>query len=387
MSILILRSSASGSLTAEQDWVNRSTAAGVLWNHNFDTQTEVDNFRWLSTYALAPNVATATAAGFPIASRVAWNSSDGFAGGGSLEIQVPIGGNTDGAKWWRPMSALNSSGNGKASSDLAANGTTQLRTWTPTQNTDPGFSWQKGYFGNSTEQSLTGSTYAGNSNVWDGTDFYFQVRVKISASRFNTANPQGKLIYLDIMGTSGEQEVLVRSNTKQSWNVSTGNFDIYTSFGNYLQSYLGNPQGDSSNTTQRQPGSATASTCLFDTGVVQTGCWEWPADTWVTLLVHVIPGQDSYRTSGYDGGDQATWATAPHDAGLEVWVAAEGVTSYTKIWDKQDYVWQYDTARNPAGFNGVVMSAYINGENAVEAYTQRYTQMILSKSFIPCPLA
>jgi len=369
------------------DWVARSTGAGVVWSHNMDTANEVNQFRWISNYGSAPNAATAVAAGFPVANRITWNSSDGFAGGGCLEIQVPVGGNSDGGKWWRPFSALPANNNGKTTADLAASGTTQVRAWTPSNGTDVGFSYQKGYWGHANEQALTGTSYAGNTNVWDGTDFWVQCRVKISASRFNTSNPQGKLIYLDILGTSGEQEVLIRSNTKQSFNQNTGQFDAYTSFGNYLQSYLGQPQGDSGPTTSRQPGGQYAATCTFAPGT--QSCWEWPADKWVTLLMHITPGRNAYRTSGYNGGDKATWTNAPKETGVEVYAAypgdANNGTAYTKIWSKLDYIWQYDTSRNPAAFNAFIGSAYINAANAVQAYTQRYTQIILSKQYVPPP--
>ncbi|HZP86609.1 MAG TPA: hypothetical protein VFB54_07290 [Burkholderiales bacterium] len=384
-------------MTQVSDWLARSTGSGVVWAHNLDTQSEIDKFRWhASEGALSggnlPNLAQAESDGYSQVDRLTYDTTDGFAGGGCINILVPAGSNSDKIAWWRPLSALASPGNGKAADDPGANGTLARRTWSPTNNVDATFNFQKGYFGNATEQALNGADYAGNTNVWDGTDFYLQFRCKFSASRFRTDQPQGKLLYIDILGGSGEQEVLLRANQKMSWNQNTGAFDIYTSFGNHLQSFLGSVQGDTGATTAREPGGAFAATCTFGAGV-QT-CFEWPADTWVTVLVHVIPGQNAYRTVGFDPGDQATWTSAPKDAGLQVWVAPQGQPTYTKIWDKTDYIWIYSSSdidvgnRNPAGFNAVAVRAYINsfdGSHASVDFTHKYTQFVLSKNFIACP--
>jgi hypothetical protein len=363
----------------ESSWAERSTATGVVWAHNFDTSTEVDQFRWQGGIGNVPVLANSDG-------NTRW-VADGFDGGGCLELNIPTGGTTN-SGWWRPFSALTGIGNGTGVDDPAANGTLPLRSWNSAsvnQNSD----FRNGYYGHSVHQAEN-PTWLGQSSVWDGTDFYFQCRVKFSATRFNPSNPPGKLLFLDVTAGTGQQEVLVRSPDKKPWLVATGEFDMYTSQGNFYQSYLTHPQGGNF-TSSRQPGGPYEGTCEIVDGnggphPIQT-CWEYPVDEWVTLLFHITPGRDN-NDEGVDWGSQGGWlAQVPYkDFGIEVWVAREDETEYTKIWNKIDYAWRYDSdGHHPPAFNAINASGYMNGVPAAVGWTQRYTQMIFSKEFIPCP--
>jgi hypothetical protein len=368
-------------LSGQADWLARSTGPGVVWSHNFDTGAEVDQFRWQGGIGNVPNVAQSDG-------KTKW-VADGFAGGGCVEIAIPTGG-TVATNWWRPLSALRAGDNGKSTDDPAAGGTLQRRAWNSgsvSQNWD----WRKGYYGH-TDYHSQYATWVGQSNVWDGTDFYLQFRAKMSASRFNAANPLGKLMYIDVTGITGSQEVLIRSPNKKTW-LTTGEFDMYTSQGNFYQSYLTNPQGGNFNSS-RQPGGVFESTCRIIDGnggphPPQT-CWEWPTDEWVTILILVTPGKDNSGQSGVTWDNPATWLSQVpfKDFGIEVWVARAGATTYTKIWNKMDYAWRYDSnGRHPPAFNAISPSGYMNGVAAAVGWYQRYTQFIFSKQFIPCPQA
>jgi hypothetical protein len=359
------------------DWQARSVAPGVVWAHNFERSNEVDQFRWQGGIGSVPNIAQSDG-------NTRW-ATDGFAGGGCLEINIPAGG-TCKSSWWRPLSALQANGNGLTAADAGANGTLQRRVWSPSSTFDASWNFRNGYWGHSDYHSQY-ATWQGQSNVWDGTDFYLQMRVKMPARRWDavfsgpgSANPPGKLLYIDVTGVTGVQEVLVRSPARYGWTKGRGAFEIYTSMGNYNQSYLGDPQGNST-TAARQPGGDFASTCRFGGGA-QT-CWEFPADQWVTLLFHIIPG----RHNNIDLYSPTWFTDAQHkDHGIEVWAAKTGETSYTKIWSKTNYAWYYDSnGRHPPAFNAIAPSGYMNNVNATTGWYQRYTQMILSKQFIPCP--
>jgi hypothetical protein len=112
-------------------------------------------------------------------------------------------------------------------------------------------------------------------------------------------------------------------------------------------------------------------------------CWTWPADEWVTVLIHVIPGHDG------GGGDSPVMAGNPNtDTGIEVWVARKGATSYTKIWEKKNYVFSFGQNDPwPLGWNCLALNAYMNEVPAAQAFYHRYAQLIFSKQFIAVPQA
>lgn len=328
---------------ATADWQSRTSGAGVVWFHNFERSAEVDNFRFQGGYGTAPNPANSDG-------NCRWVSGDGFAGGGCLEINIPTGGTASG-QWWRPFSPLNGAGNGRGANDPGAAGTISVKTYDPNDRNQ--YAWTQGIYGHPDYRTSS----------FDGSDFYIQMRVKLSGNRANASNPPGKLIYIDVPN-GGDQEIIVKS-----W--SELRFDMYTNFGSRNNSYLYQPQdGGAGPYSSLQPGSQAS------------GLWSWPTNEWVTLLMHVIPG----RRGNPQGSDNVTFGNASTaNTGIEVWVARAGATAYTRIWSKLDYVWAYDTLAN--GFNMVKCSGYMNNVNAVTGWTQRYTQLIFSKNFIPCPQA
>ena len=88
---------------AEQDWQSRISGPGVVWHHNFASDTEVDQFRWQGGVANDSHPWPGFNQG-----HVRRITSDGVTGGGCLQIVVPTGGTTS-ASWARPFSPLNGS--------------------------------------------------------------------------------------------------------------------------------------------------------------------------------------------------------------------------------------------------------------------------------------
>ena len=135
------------------------------------------------------------------------------------------------------------------------------------------------------------------------------------------------------------------------------------------------------NGTSVQPGGDYADSCRIGT---YTNCWQYPTDRWITVLVHVVPGHHNGDSNAADMSSTSN----RRDAGIEVWVADYGATTYTKIWEKFDYVWNYDATTsygNAYGFNALSLSQYMNGALAGVGWWRRYTQVIFSTSFIECP--
>jgi hypothetical protein len=84
------------------------------------------------------------------------------------------------------------------------------------------------------------------------------------------------------------------------------------------------------------------------------------------------------------------------DTGIEVWAAEQGQTSYTKIWQRSNYVFDFqDVWGNTNGWNALILTTYNNGGGG--SYWVRYCQVILKKGSgsaigadpeiygIPCP--
>ena len=194
-----------------------------------------------------------------------------------------------------------------------------------------------------------------------------QARVKISAARGNGANPDGKLIFFGRTNYTPNNELVVTSRSDPRYN-------MYTNFGSRSNSYIYEPQNDGTPPwSSLQPGSQFAAPPTY---------WDWPYDEWVTVLWHLIPGRNNI-------GNNPNVSTGFKDTGIQIWVARAGVTSYTKIWDKQNYVWTFGETGDPSpwGWNCFIPSGYMNGVPASVTWTQKYAQIILSKNFIPCPQA
>jgi hypothetical protein len=352
---VVLAASEGAPSNANSDWLARSTGAGVVWAHNFDAATEVDNFRWQGGIGNVPVLANSDG-------NTRWVSSDGFAGGGCLEINIP-GGGLSAAGWIRPFSPLLAGGNGKAANDPGDGGAITRRTWNP-NSTGQAEAWVNGFYANPADFATQGGAAA-----FDGSEFYIQFRVKVSGNRANPANPPGKLAFIARTRYTPNNEIVIQSLTNPRYS-------MYTNFGSRSNSFLFEPQdGGSGPHSSLQPGSEFATPPTY---------WNWPLDEWVTVQVRVTCGRHS-------PGDSPNMATGFRETGITVWVARAGATSYTKIWDKQNYVITYGSGSDilPWGWNAFIPSGFMNSVPAAAGagWTHRFTQVIFSRQFVNCPQA
>jgi len=370
-------SATSSNAALQADWTKRSTGRGVVWAHNFATSSELDAFKFPGSDP----------------AKVFW-ISDGTTGG-AVRCRVPAGGQCQGG-WERPFSPLNSPGNGKATPDPALNGTLSRKTWVPSS-TQLGL-WADGYYYHPDYLSTATNPIRGDggsggfhADSIPGWDFYIQARVRMSAGRFLAGQPDGKLFMILTSGdgpTGGlgtqqprtlNQELVVKSNPSAV-------YQMYTNFGNRTNSHLTSIQG-SSGTGEFQPGADMAATCLIGSDTT-TQCWNFPADEYVTLLIHVKPGHDG------GGGDNPVMAgNTNNDTWVEVWVARATDREYTKIWEKRDYVWSFGTTDPwPQAFNSVAFNAFMNsganGANAIpeSGWDHDLAEVVFSREFIECPM-
>lgn len=314
---------------AEADWLARSTAPGVVWAHDFRNDAEVNNFRWDGGIGDDPNGVQT--------SNIFRQTSDGIAGtnGKCMEIFTAAGTQAPGI-WWRPLSPMTGAGNGRGVNDPGANGAITPQTFTPNPNYGGSNinSWgSRGLYGH--------SSYHGEGG-FDGTEFYVQMRTKISASRYHASNfsnyGRGKMAYLShTYRTLTSQEIVVENRHDKDWKA-------YRS---------GSPNIEPS----LQYGSDIA-----------PQIWKWAPDEWITQMMYVRPGIAPSNTTIF-----------------RMWVARAGQTSYTKIWDTS--VMRLDAYDWDKGYNALALTSYMNGDKWPVAAYMRHTQIILSKQLIPCPQA
>ncbi len=334
--------------TAQADWQSRISGPGVVWYHGFDSDNEVNNFRWTpvgnapSGYAdWSGNDPNALGTNASLCRRI---TTDGPAPGfACLEI-VRAAGSNDGSYWWRPFSPLKggtTSGNGRGagSDDPGATGSIAALSFAPTNGGSQTSGWgNHGWYANQTYVTA-------NPAPFDGTEYYIQCRVKIDPNRAqppNTGVDQGKLFYFTRTDRSATDQEIVTT----SFHGSTGHdyFSAYRSVG-IAWVFQGN-----------------------------SSTWEWPLGQWATILFHVKPGT-------MHGALGSGSANADPNTVFEAWGAKPGETSYTQICSVTNCTLPFDVQW---GHNALIASIYQNGNNMTQFY-QRFGQIIFSKSFIPCP--
>lgn len=337
---------------AEADWISRSTGPGVKWAHDFRDPSEFSRFAYF-----LPGQSQA---------MLQHSTADGIGSGACVEFNVPAGAHCN-HSWLRPFSAF--------PGDIGYAGGPSYGS------SSDWYKWRQGFYGHR-------DYHASSPGAFVGTDFYLQMRLKFSRSYFSSKNPPGKLFYIDIAG-GGNQEIIVQGP------IGPGLYAMYTNFGRAHSNPLGQPQGDRTAystvypTTIMQPGAAYNDTCRYETHNA-ANCWTYPVEEWVTILIHVIPGHHSGTNGSINTADLYGSPGANKDTGIEVWGARQGQTTYTKIWDKRDYVWNYGATSaiygDQFGFNMLVYSAYKNGVVAGDAWWCRLGQVIFATQPIPCPV-
>lgn len=334
-----------GSGTEEADFALRASGPGVVWYHNFDSEDEVNAFRWTGGYAGGNDPA---GTGNAHAQYVEHISSGGADGGGYMRL-TRSSPSMDGNCWWRPFSPLTGASNGRGQDDPGANGTltpqefiatqggNELLTWAVSGNAKPGW-------------------YGHSSNVnsyFDGTEFYVQIRVRVDPRRTEVGNIEvGKFTSFTTTNNSYTNQELVTYSG--DWSGSGGNG--VPNRHNVYQGYLYSPLADVSTGSPKNPTSPQ---------------WAYSGG-WDTLLYHISPGRDGVNETVF-----------------QVWAAQEGETEYTLIWDVV-YPAYYDTDGGTSGgvarpgWNAFLAWIYQNGAS-MSTFWQDYDQIIFSKEYIPCP--
>lgn len=395
-----------GTSSAESDWVARRTAAGVVWAHDFRYAAEVSAF-------MGPNNGSE-----PVPVQVA----DGPTGY-SLKYTNTAGQANTTANWGRIFSPVYAGENGLPYDDPAAAGAITRRHWTAGSKAQA--NWGYGYYAHSSYigaypswTPLNGSTPTGSQAI-EGTEFWLQFRVKISGSRFSVGNKaqgqSGKLWFIDAAGWLANQQMVGYIDGGPYW-YQTSPFRQYTNrgsagFGAY-QGLLTNPQGALNGDLIE---SSSYPTCTISgAGQGTGGCWEWPTDTWVTVMLHIKPGRHNdysalYATNGTNASAAINWvrSTAPYrETVVEAFAALPGATGWSTLYSNATAAWVYGdyntdtwgmggnfgvTGKPLPGFNQFAPTSYANTPDGasppVDTYSFQFTQIIFSTQAIALPLA
>lgn len=354
---------------AAADWTERISGPGVVWYHNFDKSSEVDAFRWMNGVGNDPS-GNGDRAGAPDGQlHCHWVASGGADGAGYMQVDRPAG-TDDVAYWYRPFNAFDGKSNGRGIDDPGAGHSVPLAKFDP-HVTSELYAWgsasnpKPGWYGPSPDA------------FFDGSEFFFQIRLMADPRRTTPGNIQGgKFVWLTTTNASYVPQELV---TYQAYTKNTTMHAVGEP--NYLNIYRGSDFSDVYSASTQPKGldiqlGSELGECEPYNGQLLDGCWSYAVDgTWDTLLYHVVPGPSGAPTTK-----------------LQVFAAHAGQTKYTKITDITLAI-SYDKDPNSvgavarAGWNAMILGTYANGFQGKgnSAFWSRYDQLIFSKQFIPCP--
>jgi hypothetical protein len=334
--------------------------------------------------------------------------------------------------WNRPFAAFPAGQNGRTVADPGiANGSARkARVWSITQGGTAHENFREAYFGHRSywDPAAGAALYknwqprdagqAIRNDAWEGDEFYLQFRAKISASRFRAT--ASKMLFIQNSATSGSGQFywLVGGNkygekppaSQQLPGVVYGQFlAAETSYGSEAAApngwLLSDPQSNSADLPASLQSATSYPACAYRNRPNNMYCWTFPADIWVTYLVHFKFGKDNAPLNQNDTNGTPTGpfpaATDPsYRTRVEIMAAAQGETSYHVITSRSDYVWMFGDGKysqgyyyyNPPGLNTVWLSQNLNdyiGQGSLpppsESHQIEYTQVILSRNLIPVP--
>jgi hypothetical protein len=303
-------------------------------------------------------------------------------------------------KWARPFSALLAGGNGKAADDPAAQNSVTKRTWNQLSRYQFG-SFKKGYYGHTDYWGTGGSSLSD----WDGTEFYLQLRVMFSTGRHGYMDGSrvpsiagqspypgrayaagGKLLWIvDNAGNDAEMITVSGGNQGQRYDTLQGAGAAFTMYTNRPAETITYPFTTAGYANGRTQPGGPYDACDISNNLA--ACWRWPENEWVTLMFWVKPGHQG-------GAWQPDSMKYPQDTYFRVYIASQTAgqaPQYVDLFKMPDgtgrwWQWQDPAYGTPQGqFQFLLLNGYMNNVPSVVGFTQSFTQIIFSKSFIPCP--
>jgi hypothetical protein len=331
------------SSTWEEDWADRSTAAGVVWAHRFNDQ-QTANFLYVVRDDFA-NHGTPTI-----------TTTGGIIGDGCLSLPTPAG-KYPGIGWVRPLAPMVAGTAYGYGADINNAGlpTIAPHTWFGTDMNRRIDNARGGFFGHADyyDPTVYPGFYSGTAPpewVQSG-PFWIQYRMKVSASRFATGEVNGKVMMLEAAADSSNSVEYV--------------------------------QGLGANTSSHQK--MYHYNDVGALGLAVAG-HTWAVNTWYTIQYKVTPGH-----------------VGQSDTGIQLRIAAAGATSWTTLLNRTDIPWNYVSSSGyppwpggiggtlpiPYGWNILRLTTFNGGSDetaSVNGYTTDYDQVICSTQEIALPV-
>src|SRR5579871_4450383 len=252
------------------DWQARISGPGVVWWNHFDSDAEMNQYRWASGVGNDPN-ASSSDAGYMTRS-----TSGGPDGGPYLQILRKSATQDSNVNWWRPFSPFYGPGNGKSANDPAAGGAVTLQTWSPTQGGSQTNSWTDDYYG---------------PGGYNGQTFYLQMRVMSDPRAFQFGDSVGKKLYVTVTKQSDVNQELVTYAGTPFHRLYVG----YGYAGGWVQ-YCPLEGADDAKRPGQQVGSQLANYSAgtyCDVNAMPQHCWQWGTNQWDTIMYAITPGTAS----------------------------------------------------------------------------------------------
>lgn len=220
-------------------------------------------------------------------------------------------------RWIRPTGCFRAGQNGLATDDrgIVTGAARKARSWDKT-NPSAHFHFREAYFGHRSYwdgASAQYDTWTPGDNkptvtqAYEGDEFWVQFRARISASRFDSTSPVGKMLFFQTPNTSNLGQVFWTIGPQASNRTTPVNwpylpagkmFQPCVAYGDSRAVYGGvvgwktQTHGEGSQGVQYQNPGVFPDAYLSPTHTTMRG-WCFPADRWVTYLVHFKPGRDS----------------------------------------------------------------------------------------------
>ena len=384
--------------TAAADWQARTSAAGVLWAHRFQSVDDIRGYQRSAPDSGSVNGAGRTTVYDPTIQQ--FSANEGIIPGDGALRQVYHGGEDWGGsawQWRRPLQPFDYDINNPGVATLPSS----LEPWRYFQNHP-----EVATVMHTDYQAAHGSPSRTGPFLSDR--IYIQLWMKLSPGRITSGDaPDGKCVMLENCYTSNEAQFVMNVGPGSSSAVR-----VYTNKGSGFNAALENPQtsGPSSG-GQRQPGSqhtipsgaysgqSAANVCVYNNRNVAGWdgmCWTFPDDKWVSLLYYWKPGHHAASTASV--GDPAN--NAARDTTLTIWAATEDEiragSGYTRVHHKTDYVWRYSeddrfgssSSYLPFGLQQFLLNHFTGGlawNITPLTFWHQFDQIICSIEPIPCP--
>ncbi len=350
-----------------------------------------------------------------------------YAGDGSWRIGIDSSG-----LWVRPLAALRAAGLPE-DIGISSGAAHKARVWPPAGTKDgrPHLYFREGYWGHRSywdpqhgtaeykdwlPRDNPGRRGGARTDAFEGDGLWIQFRARISRDKLEPGQPQTKMLFIQTCTGSGSGQFFWTSGPKNRDMRPGDEGSILVGMTSYADraapagGVLSVPQGygfgkSKQPTAWQYPQSFPQ--CRWQGHTKRSAeCWRFPADEWVTYLLHFKFGRDNAplnETGQSTSKLRGPWPSETDPAyrtTFQLFVARHGQTEYTRITDHDAFTWLFGDQKfqagyyfyNPPGLNALWLGApgnqYIGSGSVAPPLRPNwidYTQVIVSREPIAPP--